>query len=298
MINYFKYLPVSREDEQWGLSVLNAGCTHIEPAHQYPMQTHPRHHYFQWSNWRVLDEYQIIYITKGKGVFESENQELAEVQAGTLILLFPGERHRYRPDAQTGWDEYWVGVRGKIMDDLRANGYICPRQPCLPIGFHEQIFNLFDHIIGNTKTEKPGYQPLISGAVLHLLGHCHSVSRQMANENSGENILIDKARLLFREHLHEHYSPEQAAAELHIGYSKFRKIFKAYTGLSPGQYYLQLKIRKAKEMLGDPDLPVKEIAYRLRFDSCFYFSKIFREKAGLSPTEYRKRNLCDFSVTE
>ncbi|RYD84105.1 MAG: AraC family transcriptional regulator, partial [Sphingobacteriales bacterium] len=35
MINYYKYLPVSREDESWGLCVLNTGCTHIAAANSY-----------------------------------------------------------------------------------------------------------------------------------------------------------------------------------------------------------------------------------------------------------------------
>lgn len=289
MINYYKYLPVSREDESWGLSVLNTGCTHIEAAHTYPVKTHPAHHYFKWSNWRVLQEYQIIYITRGKGVFESESYRQTEVQAGTIIILFPGEKHRYKPDSHTGWDEYWVGIQGQIPENLQQHNFIRPAQPCIYIGFNEQVFNLFDCIIEKTKLEKPGYQAMISGAVLHLIGSFYAVSRQNAIENKEEAILINKARLLFRENIHRDYSPEQAAQELHVGYSWFRKLFKNYTGLSPGQYYIQLKIEKAKELLSNPDIPVKEIAIELSFESNFYFSKMFREKTGLSPTAYRKQ---------
>ena len=124
MINYYKYLPVSREDENWGLCVLNTGCTHIEATGLYPFKTHPAHHYFNWSIGRILNEYQIIYITRGRGLFESDSCKCKEIEAGTIIILFPGERHRYKPDSDTGWDEYWIGLKGDIIDNLVKKNFL------------------------------------------------------------------------------------------------------------------------------------------------------------------------------
>lgn len=290
MNNYYKYLPVSKDDENWGLTVLNAGCTHIGPDHEYPSQMHPHHHNFNWNSGRVLQEYQVIYITNGSGVFESESQKQVAVKAGTIIFLFPNEKHRYKPDERTGWDEYWIGLKGDIIENLLEAGYISPENACFYIGFHNEVFNIFNTIIENTKSERPGYQQLISGAALYLLGIIHAVSRQSVLGNSNSDVIINKAQLLFRSNINNPYSPEQAAQELNVGYSWFRKHFKDYTGLSPGQYYLQLKIEQAKIRLATSSCSVKEIAYNLNFESAFYFSKIFKEKTGLKPTEYRDRS--------
>jgi AraC-like DNA-binding protein len=291
MINYYKYLPVSTEDENWGLCVLNTGCTHVEANGLYPVQSHPAHHYFNWNIGRVLNEFQVIYITNGKGTFESDSCEIREVKAGTIIILFPGERHRYKPCKDTGWDEYWIGMKGNIIDNLVKKEFITPADPCLYIGFHEGIFNLFNLIIEKTKQENSGYQPLISGAALHLMGNFHAIIKQNLAEGEGKEAVINKARLLLRANIENDYSPEQAADELKVGYSWFRKVFKSYTGLSPGQYYIQLKIERAKDLLNNPETPIKEIAYLLRFDTYFYFSTLFKEKTGMTPTDYRKRAL-------
>lgn len=290
MVNFYKYLPVSKDDESWGLTVLNAGCTRIKAANDYPLKNHPAHHNFKWSSWRVLQEYQVIYITNGRGVFESESVKQTEIEAGTIIFLFPNERHRYKPDSDTGWDEYWVGLKGAIVDNLYASNILRRDTPCLYIGFNDSVFDLFSCIIEQTKQEKPGYQPLISGAVLHLLGTCHSIMKQAGTGNKDSENIINKARLLFRSNINNTYSAEQAAKELNVGYSWFRKSFKNYTGLSPGQYYLQLKIEKAKEMLTNSEVPIKQISIELNFESTFYFSKIFKEKTGVRPTDYRKKN--------
>jgi AraC-like DNA-binding protein len=290
MVNFFKYLPVSQEDENWGLTVLNAGCTNIKATTEYPFKNHPAHHNFDCNGWRILQEYQLIYITNGQGIFESESCLASPVKAGTVIILFPNEKHRYKPDTSTGWVEYWVGLKGPIIDNLLDTGYINLNTPCIYIGFNESIFEIYTSIIENTKAEKPGYQPLISGGVLHLLGICHAIVRQNASGTKEEENIINRSRLLFRSNISNAFSAEQAAEELNVGYSWFRKLFKNYTGLSPGQYYLQLKIDKARDLLSNSNMPIKEISIELNFQSNFYFSKIFKEKTGLKPTEYRQRN--------
>lgn len=89
MINYYKYLPISREDENWGLCVLNTGCTHIGATNLYPIKTHPASHNFHWDSGRILNEYQIIYITNGKGIFESDSCKQREIRAEPLLFFSP-----------------------------------------------------------------------------------------------------------------------------------------------------------------------------------------------------------------
>ncbi|MES1250368.1 MAG: AraC family ligand binding domain-containing protein, partial [Chitinophaga rupis] len=183
MLDYYKYLPLSAEDESWGLSVVNTGSTHILPGTAYPGGEHPAHHYFSWEKGRVLQEHQVIYITRGAGSFESDSGGRKKINAGTIILLFPGERHRYRPDKKTGWDEYWVGFRGPITQRLFDRKlFFKPDNPVINIGFKEELLSLFQGVIDQTQKEKAGYQPLIAGIVMHILGLVYTHSRQDAFE--------------------------------------------------------------------------------------------------------------------
>ena len=65
--------------------------------------------------------------------------------------------------------------------------------------------------------------------------------------------------------------------------------FRRYTGLTPYQYFLQLRIHRAKELLSDPDVQVKEVAARLRFDNQYYFARLFKKKTGVTPSAWRER---------
>ena len=112
MKNFYRYLPLGEDVRTRSLYVVAGGYTMI-PAHTpYPPMLHPSDHHFLWRQGRTLQEYQLIYITRGGGLFEGKSCGCCRLQAGSLFLLFPGEWHRYSPDPATGWDEYWVAFQG------------------------------------------------------------------------------------------------------------------------------------------------------------------------------------------
>ena len=65
--------------------------------------------------------------------------------------------------------------------------------------------------------------------------------------------------------------------------------FKEHTGLAPNQYLLEVRIRKARELLTNTTLTVTAIAEETGFKSSFYFSRFFKKRAGLSPRQYREK---------
>ena len=98
---------------------------------------------------------------------------------------------------------------------------------------------------------------------------------------------IRKACLFFRENLNKNIVIEELAGEFNVGYSYFRQMFKKYTGFSPVQYHLSLRMQRAKDLMVSTDYSFKEIALELGFESYFYFSRVFRDKTGQSPKEFK-----------
>lgn len=91
----------------------------------------------------------------------------------------------------------------------------------------------------------------------------------------------------FRDNLHKPILAEGIAIELNLGYTNFRQIIKKYTGISPIQYHLQLRIKQAESYLLLSDMYIKEIAMELGFPSVFYFNNVFKQKTGFTPGEIR-----------
>ncbi|KQS36767.1 AraC family transcriptional regulator [Pedobacter sp. Leaf194] len=291
MINFYKYFPPGEKGQEWGLNILNVGCTRILPNSHYPAQSHPSHHNFKWETGRVLQEYALVYIVNGTGSLETESVNM-NILDGTVFMIFPNERHRYKPDLQTGWDEYWVSFNGDYIENLMQKKLFSKKYPLFQLGLNEKILGLFNELVEASVEESNGFESILSSATIHALGVLHAFNLQKEIEKDSLALLVvKKAKMLFRTNLLEVSDPKAVAVHLGVGYSWFRKVFKENTGRSPGQYFIQLKIQKSKELLANHQLSIKEIAYMLGFKSPFYFSKLFKRKTGLTPVQFRNLRL-------
>lgn len=288
MENAFKYLTVGDEDVQWGLFLNVAGTSTIDSGSVYPPEEHPSGYYFKWQEGRVLHEYQINYITEGSGIFENIHGKF-NVKAGSIIFTFPGVWHRYRPAPKTGWTENYIGFNGAIAPGLFKHPLFAASRPVLHIGIREELLDTYIKIFDLVREEQPGFQQIASGMVMKLLGYIISIEKQKGFSGKRIARIIEEARFMMRQHVDREIQMEAIAEQHHIGYSYFRQMFKKYTGISPGQYHLQLRIMRAKELLASSDKSIKEISYELGFQSIYYFSNMFKKKEGMNPSDFRKR---------
>lgn len=283
----FKYLLVSEKDKKFGLTVNTVGFQPIAPNTVYPSTDHPKSYYFRPDKGRVLSEYQFVYISKGKGSFISENTKKINISKGQIIILFPGQWHTYSPSGDTGWNEYYIGFEGEIIDEIVANGFISPLQQVLDVGVNEDLVHLFSTAIKIAKEDKIASQQSLAGIVFNILGTILSLAQNKNFETKESAQKIERAKVIMLENIHKDIDIQEIAKNLGIGYSLFRKEFKEYTGYAPARYFQELKLRKAKELLTETLLPIKEISYKLNFSSYEYFLSFFKNRVGTTPTEYR-----------
>ena len=287
-----KYLIANERDAQWGLTISTIGYEEILPGEDYPTKGHADGYYFDLQKGRVLNEYQLLYLTEGEGVFQSTNQRPTRIKEGDLFLLFPGEWHTYHPLPQKGWKSYWIGFKGRNVDDRVRAGFLSPTKPIYHVGFSSEIVHLYDEAFKKAKEEAAYSQQTLAGIVNHLVGLMYSLERNIVlNKEHNYVDIMNRARLRIRESLESNLTIQKIAEELGIGYSNFRKLFKEYTGVAPAMYQQELRLQRAKEMLSTTNLSIKEIAYRLNFDSPDYFSAKFKIKTGRKPSDFRREAL-------
>jgi len=286
----FKYTTLSDQDLELNLHLTVVGVLDISPGTIYPLKTgHPSRYWFNIEKGRILQEYQFIYVSEGYGVFQNRHKTY-RITPGSMIVLLPGEWHRYRPLKSTGWKTHYIGFNGEMTNKLLKRIFFTPENPIQNIGLNVEILDYFNKIYNLAMDEKPGYHQVCVGLLIANISQIIAILKYKEFEGTDIEVKIKQASFMLNERVYQEVDAVKLAEELNMGYSYFRKMFTKYTGLPPVQYHLQLRIRRAQILLTTTNKTIKEIAYELGFESAFYFSRIFKEKSEISPAEYRKNN--------
>ncbi|OIP83838.1 MAG: AraC family transcriptional regulator [Porphyromonadaceae bacterium CG2_30_38_12] len=282
------YLVTNEEDELWGLIVTTVGRQEITANETYPPATHPKGYYFHVDKGRILNEYQLLYITNGQGVFTyGQNKQSELITEGKMFFLMPGVWHTYQPTENSGWNEYWIGFKGSVIENVVREGFFLNRSPVYNIGFNERIIDLYFKAIEIANEERAGYQQALAGIVMHILGLMYYRDKTRGFEDEELIGKINKAKVMMRESVYKNILSEDISASLNISYSGFRKAFKELTGISPNKYIMELKLSEVKLLLSTTSQSVKQISYLLNFENPEYFHVFFKKRTGLTPMEYR-----------
>lgn len=149
----------------WGITVDTVGSQTVPPGYEvYPPRVgHPSGFYFDVGKGRILESYQLLYITSGRGLFYGCSRERIEIGPGDMILLRPNRWHSYRPDRETGWHEYWIGFRGPNVDARFRNDFFDDNLEVFRVGVREEIVDLYDKAREVAENERSSYRSIWPG---------------------------------------------------------------------------------------------------------------------------------------
>jgi AraC-like DNA-binding protein len=283
----FRHLVVTPRDRQWGLYVTAAGMQFVPPNARFRPTGHSPAHDYLWQHGRVLHEYAIVYVIRGEGEFEAKLTGRKAVGPGCVIRLFPDVWHRYRPVEEVGWDTYWVTFQGDYADRMLRSGFLSPNEPVVDAGLDELILRPFTNLLDRVRSQPLGLQALVAADTLAIIAGIGSVVERWQTKSHVQEAI--RQATLTIEAADDVPSVEDLAADSGLSRSHFYQVFKDCTGVSPYQYHLQLRIRRATELLRGSALSVKQIAAILKFNSAYQFSKTFKKKTGVSPSQCRRR---------
>ena len=127
--------------------------------------------------------------------------------------------------------------------------------------------------------------------LLHLLRQAQSpsgVKLQGTNTVHSENEIIRHAQQYISAHIREKLSVRLIAQQVDVSPSYLTVLFQKNLQISPGEYIRRIKLQESKQMIRENNLNFTEIAAALQYSTVHHFSRQFKEKFGITPTEYAR----------
>lgn len=271
-------------------------------------------HFISTGSWihldRVIDDsFEIIVGIKGT-LYIAQDNERYEVNAGDVILLLPGHRHygyKYTEEDEEVtyfWFHFGVIDNYKIIGDnefltdvnaLKNNPYFqsLENYAYIPIFSHiddtSRVSVLCRQLLDFSNTDY--YTRSIIDYLMTTL--VFEISHQTVDNfarnrtNSRDNLLFANMIGWIKIHLNSNISLNDVALKFNFNKNYLAKLFKQKMGVTINEYINSLRMDKAKELLTQTELSIKEIAYSVGFEDEKYFMRIFKKSELVTAKQYR-----------
>src|SRR5690606_8108499 len=238
---------------------------------------------------RVLGALQLVLVRQGRGEFESRNGGATAVEPGDVLLLPPQAWHRYRPRADTGWEEIWIELEGPVIAQLEQAGVLGREARVVRPGRADEVAAVWREIHARLAGDQASSHDPERGA-LGLRALTLVLERSASGEAAGAATdWVREAERRLAADLRTPPSAEALAKQLGVSYTHSRREFRRVTGLSPHRYLSRLRLMQARRLLGTGGLTLDGIADRLGYASAFHLSAAFKREFGESPRAWRLR---------
>lgn len=274
------------------VSVLNEALKNVLFASLYPAAVgwFPNAMYHYRSRPEGCYSNILIYCVQGFGWFEVAGRR-ERLGPGEALFLPKDVPHAYGASPQDPWSIHWSHFNGH--DGLHFLA-------CLPPGVYKvalkpksgrELSRLFRHceqlFLDGYSTSHLVHLSCCLRYMLSLILNLNSGYAQPNPSHHSQSIsaVIDA----MRHNLTGKLLLDDLARQAGLSKSRLSAIFKAHTGFSVMDYYAQMRIQTACQLLNNTSLNIKQISAELGFEDQYYFSRVFNKIMGMPPSAYRSR---------
>jgi len=241
-----------------------------------------------------ISQHIIIYCIEGHGWIEV-NKKRIDIAPSQFIAIPANTPHKYGANKTHPWSIYWAHFKGEnaafIAELISRNSRdFKPR-----LAYNQDRIRLFDDIYYNLEN---GYGDdtlrYVNMIFYHFLSSMIYENKFNREKQEITKSVVESAIDYMLENLQKAITLQEMALFANLSVTHFNTVFKRKTGHSPIEYFNHLKIQQACQYLSFTKSTVKEIAHQVGIIDQYYFSRMFSRLMGVSPSEYRNRNITGF----
>jgi AraC-like DNA-binding protein/mannose-6-phosphate isomerase-like protein (cupin superfamily) len=215
---------------------------------------------------------ELVYYTEGQGTSTIAGTT-HPVSRGIFTITPAGVHHDQRNHTDLG--SICVGLSGSSLERLRGAwpdpggelGRACAR------------------LVRELAGLRPGHERVRRGLVEEIAGLAERAAAESARPTGRRGVVARAIEAI--QDQGGALSVAELAEQLYVSRDYLRHLFKEYAGASPMRHIIQARIERAKDLLADRELSIKEVSRRCGFDSQYYFSRLFRKVTGMAPSAFR-----------
>lgn len=236
------------------------------------------------------EQHILIYCTNGKG-WIMINDTRYNIKKEEFFIIEAGTPHSYGASESNPWSIYWIhftGEKSQLFRNIYNKVIKINESPEARFGDRLLMFEeIYKNLEMGYSTENLEY---VTQCLWHFIASFRFIPQFREVNKSKKGDIIQESIKYMKENIDKHIALKDIARYVNYSPSHFGQIFIKKTGYTPLNYFNQLKIQKACQMLDFTEMKIKEISFELGFYDQYHFSKTFFKITGETPSQYKKRN--------
>lgn len=247
------------------------------------------------------DYLEMAFILSGEGRYRFDDG-IIPVKEGDLLIINPSVRHQALacPEAEAPTTEFFIGAADFQIPDFAPNSLPVPN------GGHimhtsgelrQKLFKIYSSMEAENAVCRQGRYFMLKAYLMQMMllvirEQCEPVERMggYAFESVNKKYIVEQMVNYFEDHYSEKISLDQIAENMYLSPFYISKIFKSETGDTPIRHLINIRLEKARELLESGcEGSIQEVAASVGYDDAYHFSKLFKKRYGISPSQARKK---------
>lgn len=235
----------------------------------------------------------IIFLNKCKGIYTDKSGDVFIAPPKSIVCLPYGSEYNCLNFECTSTLEDALLVEFNVIEHNNIITFsdkpFLIKDANIPI-----VANLFNNVIQAYEAPIPSVFALKT-AVYNLLLY---ICKEKTQKHKKRFSLIDVGIELLESDPLSNLTIEEIAQACNVSPCYFRKLFKEYSGMTPLEYRINIRLNMAKSMLENGEATLEYIAEALNFQNASYFCRIFKRKFGITPSQYKSNSVPNHTIEQ
>ena len=229
---------------------------------------------------------ELTYVDQGELHSVLEGQDML-LKQGDITIYGPNQWHMHYADIGVAprYVTITFDLAGVDLEPILNKKFVAPQQA---VSLLQQMLREQERMDEYSNDMIISQLSMVILTLLREAARPTTAKLQTSNAVHGENEIIRQAQQYVSAHIREKLSVPLVARQVDVSPSYLTALFHKNLQISPGEYIRRIKLQESKQMIRENNLNFTEIAAALQYSTVHHFSRQFKEKFGITPTEYAK----------